>query len=156
MALVGPQDWNSTEMKVFTQNQNDDRTCVENVIFFYMKAFVSVLFQSCGPTRHQWLQLKTKKNRSCSSRDLAAYIKIIGWPRMTSIQIHAESKVYRSIQFWRYHENLEEIIFQSMQYRIFKSPIFTEKIVIKKMFFKRALVPSYWLTWDTVANLRHS
>ena len=51
---------------------------------------------------------------------------------MTSVQMYTESEVYRAMQFWRYHVNLQEMIFQSMPERISKCPIFMEKIAIEK------------------------
>ena len=61
---------------------------------------------------------------------------------MTSVQTHTESKVYRAMQFWRYHENLQEMIFQSMPHRISKCHIFTDKIAIqnKKLQKKRKVL----------------
>ena len=106
---------------------------------FCMKDFVSVLFLLTGPTREHWLQFKTKNKK----------IKKV----VPNIWCHLEkkwtfyelSKVYRALQLWRYYGNLQEMIFQSMPYRISKCPIFMDKIAIEKKKWqkksKHAVIP---------------
>ena len=67
---------------------------------------------------------------------------------MTSVQTHTESKVYRAMQFWRYHENFQEMIFQpnfQMSYLHGQNRNWKAKVTKKS---KRAVIPISGLIWD--------
>ena len=101
------------------------------------------------------IKCQKQKNRISSSQHLISFIHKSGNVLMTSVQMHTESKVYRAMQFWRYNENLQEMIFQSMPKRISKCPMFTEKIAIKNKTWQKIETYSYTLITPDVVKLQN-